>query len=248
MNNETMILTGEGYALTITTEAKIQKAKLLDVARAVCHVRSNDESADAAFHMRSLAQMRIAVDKSRKEIKEPVLRIGKLIDQTARNFLAEIEDEEERIRGLIGDHAEHVAELARQREIEERKAFEAARNARLALDAAQSASDASGSISAVIATMKAKEANNEALAAKLDASSELASTKIAQGVRFVWDFKVTSIKDLMEYAPDLVEITPRRREILAWLKGLEENEDRDAAAIASQFGILAFKIPSISTR
>jgi fructose-1-phosphate kinase PfkB-like protein len=73
-------------------------------------------------------------------------------------------------------------------------------------------------------------------------------TNVAQGVRFVWDFEVTSIEDLIRFAPDLVKIEPKRREIIAWLKGLEENEDRDASAIAAQVGIVAYKIPSISTR
>ena len=233
MNTETMILTGEGYALTITPEAEIQKTALLDVARSVQHVRDNDESADAAFHMRSLAQMRIAVDKSRKEIKEPVLRIGKLIDQTAKNFLAEIEDEEERIRGLIGDHAAEMLRLKKEAEEKERLAFEAERSARAIAE--------SGGIAAIIDA-------RDALQDKLRASDEVASTNVAQGVRFVWDFEVTSIEDLMRFAPDLVKVEPKRREIIAWLKGLEENEDRDVAAIASQVGIVAYKIPSISTR
>ena len=233
MNTETMILSGEGYALTITPEAEIQKNALLDVARAVQHVRSNDESADAAYHMRSLAQMRIAVDRSRKEIKEPVLRIGKLIDQTARNFLAEIEDEEERIRKLIGDHAAEMLKLKKEAEERERLAFEAEKAARELAE--------SGGIAAVLEA-------RDALQDKLKASEEVATTKIAQGVRFVWEFEITSVEDLMKFAPDLVKIEPKRREILLWLKGLEENEDRDAAAIASQVGILAYKIPSVSTR
>jgi hypothetical protein len=228
-----MILSGEGYALTITPEAEIQKNALLDVARAVQHVRSNDESADAAYHMRSLAQMRIAVDRSRKEIKEPVLRIGKLIDQTARNFLAEIEDEEERIRKLIGDHAAEMLKLKKEAEERERLAFEAEKAARELAE--------SGGIAAVLEA-------RDALQDKLKASEEVATTKIAQGVRFVWEFEITSVEDLMKFAPDLVKIEPKRREILLWLKGLEENEDRDAAAIASQVGILAYKIPSVSTR
>jgi hypothetical protein len=233
MNTETMILTGEGYALTITPEAEIQKSKLLDVARAVKHVRSNDESGEASFHMRSLAQMRIAVDKSRKEIKEPVLRIGKLIDDTAKNFLAEIEDEEQRIRKLIGDHANEMLRLKKEAEEKERIAFEAERSARELAE--------SGGIAAVIEA-------RDALQDKMRASEEVITTKVAQGVRFVWDFEVTSIQDLIKFAPDLVKVEPKRREIIAWLKGLEENEDRDAAAVASQVGIVAYKIPSISTR
>jgi hypothetical protein len=233
MDTETMILKGEGYALTITPEAQLQKERILRESSQVTVVSSNDESADAAFEMRKLAKMRILVEKSRKEIKEPVVRIGKEIDQAAAEFLLEIDAEENRIRKLIGDHATEVLKLKQEAEERERLAFEAEMTARAIAE--------SGGIAAVLEA-------RDALQDKLKASEEVATTKIAQGVRFVWDFEVTSIDDLMRFAPDLVKVEPKRREILLWLKGLEENEDRDAAAIAAQVGIVAYKIPSISTR
>jgi len=249
-NTETMILTGEGYSLTITTDAEIQKAKLLEFSRAVQFVRDNAESADAAYHMRSLAQMRIAVDKSRKEIKEPVLRIGKLIEQTAKNFLAEIEDEEARIRRLIGDHANEVARIAAVKAEEERKAFEAARVAREAAAAAQDAADASGKIADVIAAKKAEAARQDTLAAKLDASSDLAATKIADGVRFAWDFDVIDFASVLRAKPQLVHMEIKRSEVLAWFKEMEKTDLDvvDIVAVAKLYGIAAFKKPVVSTR
>lgn len=235
MNEETntMILSGQGYDFSIAPEALVQKQQLLDAASGVVLVTSNDESADAAFHMRRLAQMRILVEKSRKEIKEPVIRIGKEIDAAAAGFLVEIDAEEGRIRSLIGNHATAMLALKQEAEEKERLAFEAERAARELAE--------SGGIAAVLNA-------RDALQGKLRASEELSSTNIAQGVRFVWEFEVTSINDLIKFAPDLVKVEPKRRDILLWLKGLEENEDRDAASIASQVGILAYKIPSVSTR
>ncbi len=247
MNTETLILSGEGYALTITPEAEIQKAKLLDVARAVQHVRSNDESADAAHGMRSLAAMRIAVDKSRKEIKEPVLRIGKLIDTTAKNFLAEIEDEEIRIRGLIGDHANEVARIAAIKADQERMAFAIARAARAAAEAAQDVAEASGKIGDVIAAKQAEQERQATLAARHDASSDLAATKVADGVRFAWDFEVEDIESVFKSAPDFVKLEIKRSAVLGWFRELED-ADEDVAAFASLIGIDAFKKPVVSTR
>lgn len=247
MNTETLILSGEGYALTITPEAEIQKAKLLDVARSVVYVRDNDESADAAHRMRSLAAMRIAVDKSRKEIKEPVIRIGKLIDATAKNFLLEIEDEETRIRGLIGDHANEVAWLAAIKAEEERIAFDIARAAREAAEAAQDAADASGKISDVIAARQAEQERQDTLAARQDASSDLAATKVADGVRFAWDFDVISPTNVFRAAPELVNIEVKRSAVLAWFRELEA-ADVDVASTALLVGIDAFKKPVVSTR
>jgi len=235
MNEETntMILSGQGYDFSIAPEALVQKQQLLDAASSVVLVTSNDESADAAFHMRRLAQMRILVEKSRKEIKEPVIRIGKEIDAAAAGFLIEIDAEEGRIRSLIGNHASAMLALKQEAEEKERLAFEAEKAARTLAE--------SGGIAAVLDA-------RDALQGKLRASEEVSSTNIAQGVRFVWEFDVKSIDDLIKFAPSMVKIEPKRREILGWLKMLEEQGNGDPIVFASKVGLNAYKIPSVSTR
>ena len=89
-----IILSGDGYSLSIDPMAHVRKQTMLSASAAIEKVTTNDESGDARVHLSRLAAIRIAVDKCRKEIKEPVLRVGKLIDQAAKDFLAEIEVEE----------------------------------------------------------------------------------------------------------------------------------------------------------
>lgn len=236
MENETtaMILSGSGYDLQISPEALENKKRVLSEASVVLTVSNNDESADAAFQMRKLAQMRILIDKSRKEVKEPVLRIGKMIDKMAKDFLDEIENEEQRIKGLIGFHAETQRALQEGKAEKERIAFEVARKA--------SEEAESGGIAAVLD-------HRQALAEKMQASDELAAAKIAQGVRFIWDFEVVSMNKLMQSAPELVEITPKRGNILAWIKSLETSElSDDPIAVAEGIGLKAFKKPVVSTK
>ena len=248
MNNETaLILSGEGYSLTITPQAEEQKRDLLVASAHVCSVTNNDESADAAYHMRSLAQMRILVDKSRKEIKEPVIRIGKLIDATAKNFLLEIEDEEARIRTLIGDHANEVARLAAIKAEEERIAFEAARVAREVAEAAQDAAEATGKISDIVAAKQAEKERKNTLAARMEASNDLASTKVAQGVRFAWDFEVNDISELHARTQGLTEINVKRSAVLEHLKEIESLMG-NVESWAETVGLRAFKKPIISTK
>jgi hypothetical protein len=177
--------------------------------------------------------MRIEVDRCRKEIKEPVLRVGKLIDQAAKDFLAEIELEECRIKGLIGDHANEVARLQAIAEAEERKAFEFARKAR-------EAAEESGRISDVLA-------HREAVAAKLAASDEVASKNIAQGVRFAWDFDIENIRDVYKAEPMFVSLEIKRTPVLLWLKEMAA-ADEDVVGRAALLGIFAFKKPVISAR
>jgi hypothetical protein len=242
-----LILSGQGYDLQIAPEAIARKAELLGIARAVQHVRDNDESAEAQYHSRSLAAMRIEVEKCRKIVKEPVNRIGKLIDQAAKDFVAEIDAEECRIKKLIGDHAAEVARLRRLKEEEERRAFEEARAAREAAEVATAAAESSGKIADIIAAKQAESARMDALAARLGASDEVAAAKVADGVRFAWDFEVECISTLFFEQPGLVDLSPRRSAILGWFKQMEE-DGSDAVKIAGICGIRAFKKPVVSSR
>lgn len=242
-----LILAGEGYQLAISPEAELRKAELLDVAQAVRHVRDNDESAKAQYHIRSLAAMRIAVEKSRKLVKEPVNRIGKLIDATASNFIAEIDAEEKRIARLVSDHADEVARLKAEKEREERLAFEKARAAREAAEAAAAAAGSTGTIADAIAARLAEKERQETLAVRLAASEDVAATTVAKGVRFAWDFEVWNIGSVFRADPDLCSLEIKRSAVLAWLKSLEEADD-DVTGKAALIGIRAFKKPIVSTR
>ena len=234
MNTELMplILAGDGYQLTIADEAIQRKAEILSASSTIQVVGDNDESAVAQRHTRQLAAMRIEVEKSRKLVKEPVNRIGKMIDQAAAEFLIEITAEEGRIKRLIGNHAEEVLRIKAEKEAAERAAFDAARAAREAAE--------EGGIAAVIAAKKAA-------AEKMEASAEVATTKVAEGVRFAWDFEVVDLHMLAEREPMLVKIEPRRAEILAELKDMEEHGYK-VESLAATFGIRAFKKPIVSSR
>lgn len=237
MNNNTelmpLILAGDGYQLTIADEAIIRKAELLKHSAEITTVNDNDDSARAQFHTRHLAAMRIEVEKSRKLVKEPVNRIGKMIDQAAAEFLIDITAEEGRIKQLVGRHAEEVLRIKAEREAAERAAFDAARSAR------ETAED--GGIAAVLAAKKAT-------AEKLEASNQVAATRVADGVRFAWDFEVTDMELLAAVKPDFVEITERRAVILAWIKALDAGEVEDLDLHCFPAGIRAFKKPIVSSR
>jgi hypothetical protein len=227
-----LILAGDGYELTISDEAIQRKAEMLSNSAVITAVGDNDESAVAQRHTRQLAAMRIEVEKSRKLVKEPVNRIGKMIDTAAAEFLIEINAEEGRIKRLIGRHAEEVLRLKAEAERVERAAFEAARAAREAAE--------EGGIAAVIAAKKAA-------AEKMEASAEVATTKIAEGVRFAWDFEVDNIEAVYRAAPEFITLEIKRSAVLEWFREMER-ADQDVAAVASLANIRAFKKPIVSSR
>jgi len=234
MNTELMplILAGDGYQLTISDEAIQRKAEMLSNSAVITAVGDNHESAVAQFHTRQLAAMRIEVEKSRKLVKEPVNRIGKMIDQAASEFLIEITAEEGRIKHLIGNHAEEVLRIKAEAERVERAAFEAARAAREAAE--------EGGIAAVLAAKKAA-------AEKMEASAEVATTKVADGVRFAWDFEVDNIEAVYRAAPEFITLEIKRSAVLEWFREMER-ADVDVAAAASLVNIRAFKKPIVSSR
>jgi hypothetical protein len=156
-----------------------------------------------------------------------------LIDQAAKEFIAGIEAEQTRINGLIGAHASEVARLKAIAEAEERRAFEFAR-------AAREAAEESGRISDVVAY-------KQAIADKLAASDEVASTKVADGVRFAWDFDIENITDVYRAEPMFVSMEIKRAPVLMWLKEMAA-ADEDVVGRAALLGIFAFKKPVISSR
>jgi hypothetical protein len=236
MNNTTelmpLILAGDGYQLTIADEAIQRKADILSASSTIQIVGDNDESAVAQRHTRQLAAMRIEVEKSRKLVKEPVNRIGKMIDTAAAEFLIEINAEEGRIKRLIGKHAEEVLRIKAEAERVERAAFEAARAAREAAE--------EGGIAAVIAAKKAA-------AEKMEASAEVATTKVADGIRFAWDFEIDDLAAVYRVAPEFITLEVKRSAVLAWFREMER-ADQDVAAAAVLANIHAFKIPVVSSR
>lgn len=242
-NTTALILSGQGYELTIATEAAEQKKQLLTLATTVVQVSDNDESFAAQRVSRSLAQMRIAVEKCRKEVKEPVNRIGKMIDQAAKDFVAEIEAEEKRITKLVGDHAAEVARIKREKEAEERRLMDEARAKREAEEAAAAKAQSTGKISDIIAAKRAEEERQAAAAERMEASNEVAATKVADGVRFAWDFEVEDIHALYRAEPDLVSLSAKTSLVIAALKELE------AEGLPAEIpGIRAYKKAVVSSR
>lgn len=245
-NNTALILAGSGYSLTVSPEAYQKKEALLSASAGVTVVSTNDESADAQFRLRQLAQMRILVDASRKTVKEPVIRIGKQIDAAAKEFLDELEAEEGRIRRLVSDHAMVVAKEAVAREAEERRLAMISNEARAKADAMAVAAS-SGRISDVLAAKKAEADRQLALSARMAAAELTAETRIAEGVRFAWDFEVVNITSVQRAEPEFVTMEIKRAAVLEWFREMELT-DEDVASQAANIGLTAFKKPVVSSR
>lgn len=177
-----LALTGSGYGITISPSAEAEKRRILVEAAAVIGVRDNAQAGIAQGVIKMLASFRVAVEKSRKLVKEPVIEVGRLIDEKARTFSEDIQAEESRITRLVSDFAaeqerkrreeearlrREAEEARRKAEDEERARLKAEREAREALERQRIAEEAA-------AKAKDGEARAKAEAERLRAEGEAA--------------------------------------------------------------------------
>ena len=112
-----LAILGDGYQITITPEAEKQKATILTAARAVVAVTDTDSCDIAQSRLRSLASVRTAVESSRKQVKAPVIDLGKRIDGIAADFVADVVAEEARLSGLVTEYAREQQRIQREAEL-----------------------------------------------------------------------------------------------------------------------------------
>lgn len=186
------------------TEAALAlKTAALERSGLIARVSTPDEQIVAVEAQTALKSVLDASEKARKACKEPVLAFGKKIDDAARLFKVEIEEEMARISVLVGNFQaleQAKARAALQAQAEAASALEREKAAALAqaksheqLDAIQ---EHFNERAAVIAQPPAAPARAEGQIVKTD-----------------WNVTVTNPYELARFHPDCVNITPRLSEI-----------------------------------
>ncbi len=245
---EALILSGSGYEIEIAPDAIERRAELITAATTIAQVTNEDESHQASFHLRKLAALRIEVEKARKAVKEPVLAVGKRIDTAAKEFLAQVDLEEGRLRKLIGAHATEQARIRADKEAAERRAAEEARRAREEAEAAAAAAANTRKLSDIAAAREAERELKAARLARMVAADETNDARVADNVRFAWDYTVVDIHALAKARPELVRIEPRRAELIAAIKEAAESGASMTAGAWAPFGIIPVQKAVVSTR
>lgn len=113
---------GEGYTIAVTPEAEQLRDTIVEAARRIAAVTDQDSLDLANQRLRALASVRNTVEKSRTEVKKPVIELGRTIDGIAKDFVANVVAEEARLSALINDYAREQQRIAREvREAAERE-------------------------------------------------------------------------------------------------------------------------------
>ncbi len=194
----------------ISGDAEAARAEALEVASVVTRVDSQATQELAVDALRLCADLVKSVEKSRTEVKRPVLELGRKIDGIAADFGSKLEAEANRIKRLIGDYQFKL--LANQREEERARIAEANRiemERQKAIAAVRTAETTEDRAEASKRLQEASEAKREAM------NAEVATIEKPAGVRSrsVWRFEVYDLPSVLKCRPDFVELSPRVRVI-----------------------------------
>jgi hypothetical protein len=178
--------------------------------KAIVSVADLDQAAAALTAITSLTR---SIEGSRKEVKAPVLEVGKRIDSVAKDYLAPLEDEAKRLSIIVGSYQEAAL---RKAEKEREEAAKAQAAALAEMQEKQSAALEAGDAEA-------------ADAARAEAADKIAASQLkvieaegpkADGIvtRTSWKFDVTDIQALYKARPELCVISPNNAAIRAIVK------------------------------
>ena len=178
--------------------------------RAIGSVTDLDAAAAALTQIKSIVRL---VEDSRKEVKAPVLEVGRRIDSVSKEYLAPLEAEASRLSVIVGSYQEAARRKSEKEREEAAKAQAAALEelARAQAAAVESGDAAAADAARAVAADKIAESQMAVIAAegpRLDGIS----------TRTSWKFDVTDINALFSARPELCVVTPNNAAIRAVVK------------------------------
>lgn len=206
----------------ISQEARDHRNALLALTADVTTVTTAEEARIAAEVLKNVKAFTRTIEETRKIVKEPVLAIGRKVDDVAKEMTVKLDAEATRISRALGDYQAE----------EQRKAAEARRKAaeeeqRIKDEAAQKLADAAQSSRSEAAYEKKAEKIETAafnqiaeVKAGLTTAAPIAGTSTRREVAF----EVTDIEALYEAAPAFVILTVNTAALKAALKALPEGK------------------------
>jgi hypothetical protein len=164
MNGAMIVRDDKSLSAWYSKEAHAIKDAALSAGALIGAVRNPDEQTQAVAAQVEVARVLKLAEDARKSAKEPVLAFGRKIDDTAKEFVAELRTEQMRLATIVGDFV--ALEQARVRAAEnlrlaeERKLQEERRRAEEAIQAQARAEKQKLDAAAAEAQRKAAEAKN----------------------------------------------------------------------------------------
>ena len=197
----------EDVYLGISAGAQRSKAEALEIASVIERVESQAQLEMATDALRVLEDLSRGVEKSRKLVKEPVLNLGERIDSMASEYVAAVDKESARIKGLVAAYTRKIVEAQRVAEAARLK-----REHELLLEKSKATAEANRA---------SGEARNQADKRVVEIRKEIATLPAVvappkpQGLQAkpVWVATVTDAVKAYAARPDFFDLTPKLRVI-----------------------------------
>jgi len=109
-----------GVLLTVKSDAFTARQNAIDDAKMVRVVSDAFGQESATEALRAIKALLKSIETSRKQIKEPVLALGKRIDSTAAEFVQELDREAARLTGLLASYELEQRRIAAEAEAKRR--------------------------------------------------------------------------------------------------------------------------------
>jgi hypothetical protein len=197
-------------------------------------VVDTDTASVAVTSVQSMKKLITGVEKARKEVKAPVLALGKKIDAIAEAAVTELLGEVRRIESLILPYEQKRREIIAEQERVAAAALAKIEAERLAAEAAvEEKRLAEVAAAAKIANEVQRQAAEEAAHMRAEAANAVAKAQQEAAVLYVtpvdkktsgtvvkkeWSFEAFDLAALFKSRPDMCKIEPNTAEINKFLR------------------------------
>lgn len=195
----TDLIKQDSGVVSLAPDAQTMKAAALEASALVCRVNDAESQQKAVEAQAALLKVIRAVEQSREVAKKPVLELGRQIDQAARDFIAELDAEGNRVAALVN-------------EFQETERIKLQAESRLQDSALSRLERERDEKLACAETMEEQDAIREEYSQKIHlTTTPLKATPIAKGQLAKPDFEitVTDIHALYHSNPNCVDMKPK---------------------------------------
>jgi hypothetical protein len=237
--NALTIANCEQVRIEINKEAQALKNSALDAINKICEIKTQKDAAIAVICLAPCKKLVKMVESGRKEIKAPVLELGKKIDGIAASYSAELTAEITRIEKLLTAYQIEQERIRREEEAKRQAELQRIENERMKAEEAAEAARQREADLAFKARTKREDAQMAAAAAKAEEEAARAraaaeqAAKISMPViapkmdgvstREEWCFEVINADAFYYVHPEACEIEVRKSAVNALMKeGMHE--------------------------
>jgi len=214
MKDALELLNFASASVAVNEDAEAKKAEALEAAGNITEIADSFDNECAVEAVRDIKSIMSDVESCRKTVKAPVLKLGKAIDQAAKDFCGALITEQARVQKLITGYADEQRKIAWEAEKARRAEQERLERERQAaaeeLKKAETPEETYRAKRTVAKAVQA-EADNKAISTAPEKVSGLVVTRRK-------DFRIVDIDALHKARPDLVHVMPKRSEILEAIK------------------------------